>query len=220
MTLLFSILLILGAYFIFTLLRLVYKRASAILRLVSLAKKEKKIKLRFNRSPMLFLFKMSHAPDLVIEIDNKIFLVRFYNGRGPRSQVHFANEEYSAVFSILMVRSMLSSRAAPQQFGLQGRAAQSITTIRRRVRIVPALEVPEEYRGCEDKGKRIIPVFVFNPAPANVSYVSDEKTSIKLAFTGDDFRGTKIFTASTFLRFIDRETRYDTSLRRGYYDEN
>ncbi len=208
MTVLIWILIILAALWLFRAARLILKRCAAIIKLKRLAKSEPKLKLRFTRSPILGIFGMSEKPDAVIEIDNKIFMARFYNGRGSKTQVHFANEEYSATFSILMVRSLFGTRDRSYTLGTQGRAPESITTVRRRTKIVPKLKIPEEYRDAAARGKKITPVFVFNPAPSNVSYVSDEKTSIKLAFTGDDFRGTKIFTGTSFVRFLDRETRY------------
>ena len=51
--------------------------------------------------------------------------------------------------------------------------------------------------------------YVTNPKFKDLymSYVTEGKTSIKVAFTGDEVYGRKIFTASTFEIFVDREAR-------------
>ena len=205
MKLLFTVLLI--VLFIYLVKFTVYtvKRTRAHLSLKALANTQK-FKLKFTRSFFASFFKMSHAPDLVAEIGDKIYLLRFYNGRGQRYQVHFANEEYSVSFPTLLIRSLFA--VGGRLFAGHAREPQSTTAIRRRVKIMPMLEIPEEYKNAEELGKQIIPILVFNPAPGSVSYVSDEKTSIKLAFTGDSFRGIKIFTASSVVNFLEREARY------------
>ena len=88
---------------------------------------------------------------------------------------------------------------------------KSSANVRRKLIIVPKLEIPEEYKNAEELGKKIVPILVFNPAPSNLTYVSDEKTSIKLAFTGDEFRGIKIFTGTSAANFLEREARFSDS---------
>jgi hypothetical protein len=68
--------------------------------------------------------------------------------------------------------------------------------------------------GLADGGKNIVSVLILNPSPSVLSYVSDEKTSIKIAFTGDEMYGIKVFTGSTFLRYIDRMKREEERLER------
>ena len=58
-----------------------------------------------------------------------------------------------------------------------------------------------------EKGVKTVPVWIFNPAPGEVSLVTEEKTSIKLAFTGDTVYGEQIFTASTFAAYAERVFR-------------
>ena len=187
------------------------KRIKAHLRFKSLASSGK-VQLKFTRSFIASLFKISHAPDLVAEIDDKIYLLRYYNGRGGKYQVHFANEEYSVRFRILLIRSLFASGG--RLLSGHSAVAESTTTVNRRTIIVPQLEIPEEYRDAEERGLKIVPVMVFNPAPSSLTYVSDEKTSIKLAFTGDEFRGIKIFTGSSAANFLEREQRYfDNALK-------
>ncbi len=183
----------------------VTKRARAHLRFKALAK-QGKFKLKFTRSFFASLFKISHAPDLIAEIGDKIYLLRYYNGKGGRYQVHFANEEYSVRFQILLIRSLFSTGG--RLISGHSNVAESTTTVRRKVIIVPKLQIPEEYEAYEELGKKIVPIMVFNPTPSSLTYVSDEKTSIKLAFTGDSFRGIKIFTGTSAANFLEREQRY------------
>ena len=59
----------------------------------------------------------------------------------------------------------------------------------------------------EPSSKREMKILLFSPAPCEVSYVTEEKTSIKLAFTGDTLYSFKIFTPSTFATYAEREYR-------------
>ncbi len=210
MKILFTILIVLALIYLIGFIIFLTKRIKAHLRFKALAKTEK-FKLKFTRSFLASLFKISHAPDLVAEIGDKIYLLRYYNGKGRRYQVHFANEEYSVRFQILLIRSLFSTGG--RLLSGHSRVAESTTSVRRKLIIVPKLEIPEEYKNAEELGKKIVPILVFNPAPSNLTYVSDEKTSIKLAFTGDSFRGIKIFTGTSAANFLEREERYyNTSL--------
>ena len=53
-----------------------------------------------------------------------------------------------------------------------------------------------------------------NPKSAviNVTYVTEEKTSISGAFTGDKVLGTVIFTSSTFPKYAEREYRRESEI--------
>lgn len=186
----------------------VTKRAKAHLRFKALLK-DGKFKLKFTRNFFASLFKISHAPDLTAEIGDKIYLMRYYNGRGGRFQVHFADEEYSVRFQILLIRSLFSTGG--RLLSGHSNVAESTTTARRRVIIVPKLEIPEEYRDAEAYGQKIVPIIIFNPTPSSLTYVSDQRNTIKLAFTGDEFRGIKIFTGSSAANFLEREERYSES---------
>ena len=205
MELLFTLLIIAAIVYLIGAIIFISKRIKAHLRFKELAK-QGKFKLKFTRSFFASLFKISHAPDLVAEIGDKIYLLRYYNGKGRRYQVHFANEEYSVRFQILLIRSLFASGG--RLLSGHSRAAESTTSVRRKLIIVPKLEIPEEYKNAAELGKKLVPIIVFNPAPSNLTYVSDEKTSIKLAFTGDTFRGIKIFTGTSAANFLEREYRF------------
>ncbi len=197
------ILTIITVYILYRLFRMtcfIIKRATAIRKLGKLDGYEG-IRVKFPRKMPALFFGMKNTPDAIFEIGDTVYLTRFYNGRGGRAQVHFANEEYSAVFSVLLIRSFFSFKVR------KGAHAHSTSGVSVKVNIVPKLEIPKEYKNTGFSERKIVPVLIFSPAPSAVSYVTDEKTSIKLAFTGDEFRGIKIFTASSFAKFAEREAR-------------
>lgn len=182
-------------------LRLTFKRLAAIRKIARACRSC--ATLTFTRSPVASLFKMSRTPDIGIELGDKIYLCRFYNGRGRRAQVHFANAEYSAVYYKFIVHrfyaiNIRSRRSSP---------SPSSSATRIRVRILPPLLVPARYSSAAASGKELVTVLIFNPAPSGVSYVSDAGNSIRIAYTGDEFRGIKIYTGSSFAAFVDREGR-------------
>ena len=198
------IILLIAALYIYRAVRLVIKRTIAYKKIRAL-RNNPKIKLKFTRKFFPAVLKMSHAPDVVAEVGDEIYLMRFYNGQRRRRIVHFANAEYSAIFSIVRHSSLYSLGSLLKRSGEQQSTTQST---RIKVRIVPKLQIPNEYKNAENEGKKIVPVLIFNPAPSDVSYVTDENNSIKLAFTGDSFRGIKIFTATTVAVYLDRVARH------------
>ena len=183
-------------------LRLFVKRMTLILRLKKL-KRESNLKIEFLTNPFLTLFGMRKKADIAIEISDTVYLVRFYNGKGRFTQVHFANDEYTATFLLLKISTFGSGRWMGRNTSRGSRG--NITTTMRRVKIIPILELSEEYGKISCKGKNTVPVFLFNPAPSAVTYVTNEGTSIKSAFAGDSMRGSLIFTASSFISFLERE---------------
>ena len=59
----------------------------------------------------------------------------------------------------------------------------------------------------DDPTLRVVPALIFSPAPGEVSFVTEERTSIMTAFTGDAVYGTRIFTPDTFVRYVERQHR-------------
>ena len=181
----------------------VYKRAYLI-RVMNRIAKIKGVTVKRRANPFLSLFRLSREAEYTVEVYGRRYAVRIYNGEGGGNAVHFANEKFTVVYS------RLKTGIAPRGrfFTLRG------FSVGAKVKVLPKLTVPEEFRGrdfCE--------VILFNPAPAEVSYVVKEKTSIRVAFTGDEIFERRIFTASTFEIFIDREARRIKDERAGeYYD--
>ena len=187
------------AVFLYKAVSLTIKRITVYIRLCRL-KKSAKIKLKFTRNPVLTLLKISHAPDLIVKIGNKIYPVRFYNGIGKRHQVHFANRNYSAVFKTegLTVISDVGKALMGK-----GKGGQVSVGNNGRVIIIPKLTLPEVY--SEHCKQEIIPIIIFNPAPSAITYVSEERSSIKTAFTGDKFYGTMVFSGASVCDFLEHE---------------
>ena len=77
------------------------------------------------------------------------------------------------------------------------------------------MTVPEEY--ARDT-RKLVPVLIFSPAPNEVSYVTETKNSIRVAFSGDRVYGARIFTASTFLTIADREYRESLLQKKEEYE--
>lgn len=176
------------------------KRISMIIKINSL-KEDCNANIKFARFPFLPTSLMSKKPDIIVEIGDTVYLIKLYSG-GTMKFVHFASPEYSVRFSKMRAgRFVINTRWRSGAFS----AVNSSFNVGARVFIMPEFPIPDELDGVY--GKKIERVLLFNPAPFEVSYVTEEKTTIKLAFTGDEFYGTKIFTASSFVAYADRETR-------------
>ncbi len=181
-------------FFVLHAISLAAKRASLVRKLKKLGKTDG-ISVRLLRNPYVSLLRLSAVPEAEVRIRDAVYLVRFYNG-GAGKSVHFASDRYTVKFGRL--------KTARYSRGAKGAPGSSFPiSIGTRVRVLPKMDCS----GYESAEVRAIPVIIFNPAPYEVSYVTDEKTSIKVAFTGDSIYGAKIFTASTFIAYADREAR-------------
>ena len=144
---------------------------------------------------------VSRKPAFRIRVYSKSYSVRLFSGKGAFYAVHIANREYAAVYmktgGAVKVRRFVRSMAAVHE--------SSRVYFPRTVIMKPIEKEPDDTE-----------VMIFSPAPRELTYVSEKRTSIKVAFTGDVVYGMKIFTKSTFVSFIDRDTRgfYDTPRRR------
>ena len=181
------------------------KRSIFLIRLFKLGK-EIDAKITVQRCPYRPMWRASEVADIKIEILNTVYLVRIYSGGGSAHSVHFANANFSTVYMRL-----LKSQRSPSGSGASSLAMSSGMNLSAKVIYLPEIKIPEELK---DSGKNVVPVLILNPAPSVLSYVSDEKTSIKIAFTGDDMYGVKVFTGSTFLRYVDRMKREEERLSR------
>ena len=189
----------------------VSKRCFLILKLNSLAKNEIAA-VKYKRFPFLSCLCFSKKPDAVIEAGSTIYLVRFISGIGKRYNLHFASKDFFVTYKKLSLypagRFVKGLRAKKKAVAPAGASTSS-----RRVKIMPELILPEEYASFPSSGKyKIEKVILLNPAPGEVSYVSEERTSIKAAFTGDEVNEYKIFTPSTLVTHIDREVRNKKTL--------
>ena len=141
--------------------------------------------------------KMVKAPAARITVRGKTYSVRIFNGRGALYAAHIASEKYAAVF-------LKSAGARKVRFF--GRRHVAITQMKSTVYFAKTVIMPDRPKNSD------IPVMIFNPAPRELTYVTPEKNSIRIAFTGDTVNGEMIFTAGTFARYIDRDSR-------GFFDK-
>ena len=199
------LLIFVAALLIYRIIFYVFKRGVAIRRILTL-RKICNADVRIERFLFLSFFKLGETPDAVIETGDSVYAVRFIDTPGGRKHLHFASDKFFVTYTstpwslggLLHLRRRYRSATATSHN----------TSAAQRVRILPTLKISErDRRTCEIYGKKYVPVLLFNPAPKELSYVTKEKTSIKVAFTGDEVYGQKVFTASTFVIYVDRATR-------------
>ncbi|MBQ8879498.1 MAG: hypothetical protein IJY69_01495 [Clostridia bacterium] len=191
--------------FIFYAIWLVWNTVSLLLKRLLLIKRlrsltaETNAVVRFYRHPLIKFGRPSTSPDLSVKVGSTLYLIRLYNGGGIDKVVHFASDHFTVRFSRMKTatyvrrgRAMLIS-AASRGFAVG-------------TRVIPICPMDVSTLSGE-KGVKAVPVWIFNPAPGEVSLVTEEKTSIKLAFTGDTVYGEQIFTASTFAAYAERVFR-------------
>lgn len=222
------LLIIFAAWFLLNFAATIWKRIKLYRRINKLKRAGAVVK--YERLPFLSFFRISRKPEITVLLGKRLYLIRIFNGGGIGKVIHFASGEYLVRFSRL--RTAVYSK---RRLGEKIVTARSGFAVGTKVFRLPALDtsVIEAYGRCESNysgaesegilgdnntpganGKYIgadgiipTPVLIFNPAPGEVSYVTEEKTSIKGAFTGDSVLGTLIFTSSTFPAFAERELR-------------
>ena len=184
-----------------------YKRISAMKKIYGLIDASG-AKITKTRSAFASFFKLSDKPDLIIDIGRRVYFVRLLNGRGSRRFMHFASDEFFVTYS--KMRFSFGNLTHFRTRRSVTRSTGFLTTGAHSVKILPKLKIPDEYIYQRDLYDKILePVLILNPAPNEVSYVTKSKTSIKVAFTGDEVHGQKIFTASSFASFAERVCRED-----------
>ena len=183
---------------VFNCCRLIYKRAFLVGKLKTL-KSTANAEIRYAHSPLRSLFRLSDKPEIVIKIGNVLYLIRMYNGGGIGNVVHFASERYTVRFS--RMRTASYSRGKMRQRPLSAKRGFAIGS-----KVIPLEKLNTDMMQIP-VGLRTEEVLIFNPAPGELSYVSEQKNSIKVAFTGDKVYGIRVFTASTFVSYAEREYR-------------
>lgn len=186
------------------LLIFIIKRASMLSKIYALKKQcGAKITLHsFIFRPMWWKCK---TPDITVQIRDTVYRLHLYNGGGGARYVHFASDRFSVVYSKwkTIMRSSGGVQGLPRNLGLT-------------LSVKGEVNVIEPLSSYEGRGK-VENILLFSPAPAEVSYVTEEKTSIKLAFTGDTLYGYKIFTPSTFATYAERKWREEADQYARYY---
>ncbi len=201
MKLIEALLFIVSLVILYKLISFLTRRMRGIFKILAL-RRECGLSVRLLRSPLLTLFGTDERADAAVEIGDDVYLLRFVSGRSGRKHFHFASKRFYVTFSSMRITLGALLNVGRRYKVTRGSGYQ--TTSSHSVKILPELRIPEEYG---DGRKRIIPVLILNPAPTEVTYVTEERTAIKAAFEGDDVYGQRIFTASTFFIYADRVKR-------------
>ena len=177
------------------------KRVAMIVRLRSL-KKDLGAEVKFLRFPLLPTKTNSKKPDVYVKILNTVYLIRLYSGGNKHHMVHFSSERFSVRYMKMAMRMLTSSRR--RATGLAYVESGKAFTVSSKVFVSKPIKTPDELVGKVEHVERIL---LFNPAPHAVSVVLPEKTGIKVALTGDEVFGMKIFTGSSFVEYVKRQAR-------------
>ena len=197
------LLLVIGCVLVLKITKYLRKRIVLICRLTKLAK-EYDGKLKFLRFPLLPTRTNTAKPDAYVKILDTVYLIRLYSGAGKHYMIHFASEKFSVRYMKMALRMLASTRTRGK--GIAYADSRKAFTVRSKVFISKPMETPENLAA---DAKHVEKILLFNPAPHGVSYVSDERTSIKLALTGDELYGMKIFTGSSFVAHATKQSQKD-----------
>ena len=167
------------------------RRLSLLISILNL-KKIDTVEVQITNFPALISKKVTDKPFAKVTVGRKVYAVRLFNGKGFKHAAHIVNERYASVF--------LKTGGATKVRTLARRAI--VTHEAARVYFPRTVFLPN---ASNDDGE--IPILLFSPAPRELTYVTEERTSIKAAFTGDEIFGFKVFTKTTFANFIDRDSR-------------
>ena len=184
----------------FNVLSIIWARLGLIGRINKL-RAYAKAEITYLRSPLTSLIKLSHTPDITVRAGDTLYLVRLYNGGGIDKVIHFASPDFTVKFSRMKTASYTSRGKGAGVLSRLGFAVGS------RVIPIPRLDT-SDYEG----ELKAVPVLIFCHEPGEVSFVTEEKTSIMTAFTGDGIYGTRIFTVSTFVSYVERAYREECRL--------
>ncbi len=156
-----------------------------------------------------------NEPDIIISLENKIYLLRCFNGGGLLRTVHFVSNTLAVSF--IPMRARISRRKS------LGRGYKS-TTLLSRLKRIRAIEYDEN--SMRDMGLRIIKnengadntkrILLFTKEAGEVTALTEAGTGIKCAYTGDKVFDYLIFTPDTFTKYIEREKTHADIEKEGY----
>ena len=167
------------------------RRLSLLISVLKLNKIDT-VRVEITNFAALLSKKVTKQPFAKVHVAHKTYAVRLFNGKGYRHAAHIVNERYASVFmktgGAVKVRMFVRKVTAIQEAA--------------RVYFPRTVFLPD----TENQNGEIS-ILLFSPAPRELTYVTEERTSIKAAFTGDEIFGFKVFTKTTFANFIDRDSR-------------
>lgn len=199
MTELIELFLILAACITVTIWLVFFIRRLSLLLSLRGIRRTEGVYVKFKLLPLAFLPFTAKKPIATVRVREKLFDIYLYHGGGRWRYVHIANDRYSVVYTKLggMTPKGISNSTATNKRVLVNMPTGVGSA---KVRLLP-----------EGNGGIGTPLLVFSPAPAELTYVSEERTSIKVAFTGERIGKWQIFTKETLINYLDRESR-------GFYD--
>ena len=177
---------------VYSLLRFTVKRLGLLFKLVGL-KRATGAEIKLHSFPLRPMWAVGQNPDITVKILDTVYRIRLYSGGGAAKSVHFSDRCWSVIYSKIKAGTVSPRRKNARLVNI------SNLTVGARV-----VHIPDIARADDP---RVVDVLLFNPAPAEVSFVTDEGNSIRLAFTGDEMQGYTVFTASTFVRYAERRYR-------------
>ena len=195
------LLLILAIVFITRLALWMRKRIVLVLKLKKLVSRHNG-ELKFLRLPFLPTRMNSEKPDVYVKILNTVYLIRLYSGGNKHHMVHFVSERFSVRYMKMAMRMLASTRR--RGTGIAYVDSGKAFTVRSKVFVAKPMIAHDE---LTDSSLHCEKILLFNPAPHAVSYVSSEGTDIKVALTGDEVFGMKIYTGSSFVEYADAQAR-------------
>ncbi len=197
MKIIYALLLILFAVILVKLSLFTYKRVRLMIKLGRLVK-ETGGKIKYKMPPFLPNIFMAEEGDIELTVGKKTYYIRLFNGGGKKRCIHFASPEYCVRFTG-RVSGPFGGKFGTHMINY----ANSTFYTGVKVYKMKPFNIPVSTNDGEGTER----IMIFNPAPNYVSFVTEEKTTIKVAFTGDEFYGFKIFSLSSFIAYADRETR-------------
>ena len=177
-------------------------RRLCMLRAILRLRKIPHVSVEINTPMALLSANVTKAPFATVRCRNKIYQVRLFSGGNGFRAVHIANEKYAVVYTKRGGDGMKHTGRGTRRLR---RVTEPFRAYGAITKIIPELDTGSGYSRCA------IPVLLFCPEPKELTFVTPEKNSIKVAFTGDEIIGHRIFTPDTFASYLDRDSR-------GYYD--
>lgn len=193
-------------------IRSIVKRVYLLIKLFELKRMTGAV-IKLRTFPLFSLLVLSKRPEITVEMGDTVYLLRLFSASSAHRRVHFANPEFTVTIKGKRTRSAIAVTGTGTRSWR--RSVVKINDYSRpksgKVRILPKLKTPQKWGYS---GKKTVPVLIFNPAPHDVTYVTPEKNKVVAAFTGDTVYDSIIFTASTFVTYVDRQERYKKEARR------
>lgn len=148
-------------------------------------------------SPIAFILPfVTKRAAAYVSVRDKTYAIRIFNGRGMAYAAHIASARYATVF----MKSGGVAKVRRVRDGFRSAAIEGSRVYRAKTVFLP--DMTEE---------GVTPLLVFVPEPRELTYVTKKRTSIRVAFVGDNVFGIRVFTRRTLVSFIDRDSR-------GFYD--